>query len=249
MLKAIIIDDVKKIRESVKDLLDNNCPQVIIVAEAENITDAFTKITLHQPDLLFLDIEMPDGTGFELLQKFKQIHFKIIFITAYEEYAIKAFKHSAIDYLLKPVDKDELIEAVQKANTAIRKENMELKLQALFSHLDKKNSDAQKIVLKTSDSIYSVAINDIIHCESEKNYTTFYLNDGQKIVVSTTLKEYEELLSPSGFFRVHQSHLINLHYFDRYLKSEGGTVVLKNKAIVPVSSRKKEELLKIIEKL
>ena len=149
MLKAIIVDDVRKIRESLRDLLERYCPEIIISDEAENVKDAIEKITAHNPDIVFLDVEMPDGTGFDLLQKIKDVNLKIIFITAYEDYAIKAFKHSAIDYLLKPVDKDELIAAVKKATNAIEKDNMDLKLQALFSHIDKTKNDSQKIILKT----------------------------------------------------------------------------------------------------
>ncbi len=249
MLKAIIVDDVRKIRESLKDLLEKYCPDVTIIAEAENVSDALIKINHHQPDLVFLDVEMPDGSGFDLLQKLTKINFKIIFITAYEEYAVKAFKHSAVDYLLKPVDKEELIEAIKKAKNVLEKEHAELKLQALFSLIDKTKNETRKIILKTQESIYSINISDIVHCESEKNYTTFNLNDGQKIVVSTTLKEYEDLLTSFGFFRSHQSHLINLSFFDHYVKTDGGMIVLKSKTRIPVSSRKKEELLKLIEKL
>lgn len=249
MLKAIIIDDVKKIRESLSDMLSRYCPDITVIDEAESVATGLQKIQLQQPDLVFLDIEMPDGTGFDLLQKLSSINFKIIFVTAYEEYAVKAFKFSAVDYILKPVDKDELIEAVKKAEVAIEKENLELKLKTLFLNIENTKNQPRKLVLRTSERIYSIDISDIIRCESDKNYTEFFLNDGKKLLVSITLKEYDEMLSPYGFFRSHQSHLINLRYFDHYLKSDGGMAIMKDKSSVPVSSRKKDELLILIEKL
>jgi two-component system LytT family response regulator len=189
---------------------------------------------------------MPDGTGFDLLQMLNPIQFKVIFITGYEDFAIRAFRFSAIDYLLKPLDPVELVEAVNKAEESMHKEVLELKLNTLFSNLERPKN-LQKLVLKTAEKIYSVNIQDIINCESDKNYTTFYFINAPKLVVSTTLKEYETLLKPFNFFRAHQSHLINMLYFDHFIKTDGGnTIVMKNKNKIPLATRKKEEFLTLI---
>lgn len=191
---------------------------------------------------------MPDGTGFDLLQQLKPITFKVIFVTGFQDFAIKAFRYSAIDYLLKPVDPDDLVEAVKKAEETLNKETLELKFGTLFSNIERPKN-LQKIVLKTTEKLYSVNIQDIVHCESEKNYTTFHFINAPKLVVSTTLKEYENLLIPFGFFRAHQSHLINMLYFDHFVKSDGGTIIMKNKAAIPLATRKKDEFLSLLNSL
>ena len=199
------------------------------------------------PDIVFLDVELSDGTGFDLLQRLKPIDFKVIFITGYNDFAIKAFRFSAIDYLVKPLDPQELTEAVQKAETALGKELFDLKINNLFANLERPK-DLQKLLLKTADRIYSINVQDITNCESDKNYTTFYFISSPKIVVSTTLKEFELLLSPYIFFRSHQSHLINMAYFDHFIKVDGGNkIVLKNKQTIPLSVRKKEEFLTMLQ--
>jgi two-component system LytT family response regulator len=186
-----------------------------------------------------------DGTGFDLLKKFEKISFRVIFITAHEEHAIKAFKFSALDYILKPITAGELLNAVEKFKDLRIKEDTGLKLSAFLSNLDK----IKKIVLKTAESIHIVNVKNIIRCESDVNYTTFYMENGEKLLVSKTLKEYADLLESSGFYRPHQSHLINLEHILRYDKSEGGHLVMADESIVPVSSRKKEELFRIFDQL
>lgn len=248
MLRAVIIDDIETIRKKNSDLIKAHCPSVVIVGEGNSVESGIKAIQQFLPDLVFLDVEMPDGTGFDLLKKIKDIPFKVIFITGFEDFAIKAFRSSAIDYLLKPLQAEELIEAVQKAEKSIDKDAFELKFSALFSNLERSKS-LQKIILKTTEKIFSVNIQDIIRCESEKNYTTFYLQDGNKILVSNTLKDYETILSDTGFFRPHQSHLINMAYFDHYLKSDGGSIVMKDKSLVPLSVRKKDDFLVLLNKL
>jgi len=198
---------------------------------------------------VFLDVEMPDGTGFDLLQKLKPIAFKVIFITGHEDFAIRAFRFSAIDYLLKPLDAEELAEAVKKAEESLSKEVFDMKLSNLFANLERPK-DLQKIVLKTADRIYSVNIQDVVSCESDKNYTTFNFINAPKLVVSTNLKEYETMLAPYNFFRTHKSHLINMAYFDHFIKSDGGNkIVMKNNLSVPLSVRKKEEFLVLLDNL
>jgi len=246
MLRAVVIDDIDTIRTKNIDMIKANCPNIVIIGQANSVESGITLIKQIAPDLVFLDVEMPDGTGFDLLQKLKPISFKVIFITGYEDFAIRAFRFSAIDYLLKPLDPTELVEAVKKAEESLSKEYLELKLNTLFSNLERPK-DLQKLVLKTSDKIYSVNIQDIVNCESDKNYTTFYFINTPKLVISTTLKEYETLLKPFNFFRAHQSHLINMLYFDHFIKTDGGnTIVMKNKNKIPLATRKKEEFLTLI---
>lgn len=249
MIRTLIVDDIQKLRESLKDLLLKNCQSIEVVGEAESIVDALTQINLIKPDLVFLDVELGDGTAFDLLSQLTSINFKIIFVTAYNEYAIKAFKFSALDYLLKPVDKEDLIIAVQKAEKIIQQEHTQEKMQALLSHFNPAMTNSRKIVLKTAERIYSVNVEDIVRCESDKNYTTFYLNGGKKLLVSVTLKEYDDMLSQYGFFRVHQSHLINMVYFDYFLKNDGGFAVMKDNSQVPIASRKRQEFIERIEHL
>jgi len=246
MLRAIVIDDVDSIRTKNIDLIKSHCPNIAIIGQANSVKSGISLIKQIVPDLVFLDVEMPDGTGFDLLQMLNPIQFKVIFITGYEDFAIRAFRFSAIDYLLKPLDPVELVEAVNKAEESMHKEVLELKLNTLFSNLER-SKNLQKLVLKTAEKIYSVNIQDIINCESDKNYTTFYFINAPKLVVSTTLKEYETLLKPFNFFRAHQSHLINMLYFDHFIKTDGGnTIVMKNKNKIPLATRKKEEFLTLI---
>ncbi|BAP30466.1 response regulator [Chryseobacterium sp. StRB126] len=249
MLRAIVIDDNQEIRKKNCTLIKANCPNITIIGQADSVESGVEIIRQLSPDIVFLDIEMPDGTGFELLQKLSPITFKIIFITGYEDFAIKAFRFSAIDYLLKPLNANELVEAVEKAEELLSKDLFDIKLNNLFANLERPKN-LQNLILKTADRIYSVNIQDIVNCESDKNYTTFYFINAPKLVVSTNLKEYENLLSPFNFFRTHQSHLINMAYFDHYIKTDGGnTIVMKNKVAIPLSVRKKEDFLLLLQNL
>lgn len=248
MLRAVIIDDIDSIRSKNTALIKEHCPNVTIMAEANDVRSGVEVIKKFLPDLVFLDVEMPDGTGFDLLQQLKPINFKVIFITGFQDFAIKAFRFSAIDYLLKPIDPTDLIEAVKKAEETLNKDALELKFGTLFTNMERPK-ESQKIILKTSEKLYSVNVQDIVHCESEKNYTTFHFINASKLVVSTTLKDYETLLTPYGFFRTHQSHLINMFYFDHFIKADGGTIVMKNKMTIPLASRKKEEFMTLLDKL
>lgn len=247
MLRAIVIDDIEGIRNYNISTIKANCPNISVVGEADSVASGIQMIKQLTPDIVFLDVEMPDGTGFDLLQKLSPISFKVIFITGFEDFAIRAFRFSAIDYLLKPLDARDLVDAVKKAEESLSKEVFDMKLSNLFANLDRPK-DLQKLVLKTSDKIYSVNLQDIVNCESDKNYTTFYFINAPKLVVSTNLKEYEAILSPYNFFRTHQSHLINMAYFDHFIKTEGGnTIVMKNKTTIPLSVRKKEEFLVLLD--
>jgi two-component system, LytTR family, response regulator len=249
MIRALIIDDEKKARETISNMLRLYCAQVEIVGEADNINSAEELIRQHQPGLVFLDIQMPGGSGFDLLKRSINADFRVIFITAHSEYAIRAFKFSAIDYLLKPIDPGELVAAVNKLQTMSVTENMSLRLDTFFSHISDRHTEPKNIVLKTSESIHVINIKDIIRCEADGNYSNFHLAGGKKILVSNTLKEYDELLTPRGFFRVHQSHLVNTAYIESFEKKDGGFLRMKDGSDVPVSVRKKEQLLHLLENI
>jgi two-component system LytT family response regulator len=249
MLRAVVIDDIETIRKKNIAIIKANCPNISIIGQADAVESGINLIKQLSPDIVFLDVEMPDGTGFDLLQKLSPINFKVIFITGYEDFAIRAFRFSAIDYLLKPLDADDLVEAVKKAEESLSKEVFDMKINNLFTNLERPKN-LQKLILKTADKIYSVNIQDVVNCESDKNYTTFNFINAPKLIVSTNLKEYETLLTPHNFFRTHQSHLINMAYFDHFIKTDGGnTVVMKNKTTIPLSVRKKEEFLVLLENL
>jgi two-component system LytT family response regulator len=229
-------------------ILNSECPDVSVLEQSGSVESAYNAIKRHNPDLVLLDIKLSDGTGFDLLERFHTINFKVIFVTAYEEYAIKAFEFSAIDYVVKPINPENLVQAIKKAEHSIQAE-LSLKLNTLLSNLSTPSEDNKKIVLKTSDNIHIININNILRLESDQNYSVFHLLDGRNIMVSKNLGEYEELLSQNDFFRVHKSHLINLKQIKRYEKSNGGSLVMSNDSHIPVASRKKEQLLGIFERM
>jgi len=248
MLRTIIIDDEAHIRDTLVSMLNDYCPQVKIVGEANSVTSGIITIQNKIPDLILLDIKMDDGSGFDLLQQIDPINFKIIFITAYEKHAIEAFKFSAIDYLLKPVNPEKLAEAVQRAKRLVQ-QTFNRQLDALKENISPVNTQNKKIVVKTADKIYLLNTHDIIHCQSDDCYTFIESLNEDKIVVSKVLKEYDELLSNHGFIRVHRSHLVNLQHIKRFEKQEGGFVVMSNEQKVPVSSRARERLLELFDKI
>ena len=245
MIKTVVIDDEPKARETIINILGLGPSNVSVVGEAEDVKSGYEVIKKLNPDVVLLDINLPDGTGFDILKRFDKISFKIIFITAHEEYAVRAFKFSALDYILKPVTAGNLFQAIEKAQTTIQKEETDIKLSAFLSNLNK----IKKIVLKTAESIHIINIKDIIRCEADVNYTTFYLVNSETLLVSRPLKEYSELLEPSGFYRTHQSHLVNLDHISRYDKVDGGHLVMIDESIVPVSHRKKDDLFGLFEKM
>jgi two-component system LytT family response regulator len=248
MLRTLIIDDEKPVRESLQELLHANCPNVKLVGHADSVRSGVAAIFEHHPDLILLDIKMADGTGFDLLEQVEPAGCKVIFITAYNEYAIKAIKFSALDYLLKPVDSAELIEAVNRADRMVSRE-LKTQLDTLVHNLNTDDRSKKKIILKTFDNIYLVKVSDIICCESDGRYSTFYLQSGDKVIVSNALKYYQDILSEFGFYRVHKSFLINMEHIQRFEKSEGGYIILTNNLKIPVASRKKEELLELFDKI
>lgn len=246
-MNVVIIDDEPMARETIKSIIVDRFPEINIVGQAGSVQSAIETINITKPDLVFLDVDLTDGYGFDILTILKPINFKVIFITAHQEYAIKAIKFSAFDFILKPVSVTELSDAITRVKIEDDSNNQSLKWNAFFSNISDK--EQKNIVLKTSESIHLVNVNDIIKCEADNNYSTFYLVDGKKIVISKGLKEYEDMLGDLGFFRVHQSHLINLKFVSRYDKRDGGFVVLKDESHVPVSQRKKQKLLDFFDSI
>jgi len=246
-MKAVIIDDEKRTRELIAKMIESFHPGIETFPLGESVESGLRVIEEIQPDLVFLDIQMPDGTGFDLLKMIPQKNFEVIFITAHEEFAIKAIKFSALDYILKPVDPDELKQAVLRAVENIDHKKEESQFEAL--HLNMQPAQKRRLVLKTQESVHVVDLEKIIRCEADRNYTSFFLTEGKKILVSKTLKDYETLLSGHNFLRVQQSHLINLDYVDRYDKGNGGSVVMKDGSEVPLSPAKRDIFFKILENL
>ncbi len=247
MKKILIIDDEKPTRELIKRMIESFGFDIEVFIDGENVKSGIESVLRIQPDLVFLDIQMPDGNGFDVLKSINQINFEVIFITAFQEYAIQAIKFSALDYILKPIDAEELRQSLSNALNKLNEKSDENVFQALHHNIQPQNK--RKLVLKTQESNYVVDIDDIIRCESDKNYTFFYLKSGKKILVSRTLKDYDILLSPFEFFRVQQSHLVNLNYVDRYDKHDGGSVIMKDGASIPLSPVKKDQFFKMLENL
>jgi two-component system LytT family response regulator len=248
LLRTLIIDDEAHIRRSLSAMLSAECPNVDVVGAADGVESGLVAIEKYRPDLVFLDIKMNDGTGFDMLKRAKPINFRVIFVTAFEEFAIRAFRFSAIDYLLKPVNADELHEAVEKAMHSID-HDFAKQLKVLEENLSNKEPAEKKIVLKTSEAVWLVKTKEISYCEADLSYTKFFLVNGRNIMVSGNLMEFEEALRESGFFRVHKSFLVNLSEVVRFEKGDGGFLVMSNNDRVPVASRKRDELLELFNKL
>jgi len=246
MIQTLIIDDEKNNRKILSTIIRNNCPTISVIAEADGVASGVIAIKRLHPDLIILDISMDDGDAFDLLDQLDKIDFKIIFVTAHEEFAIKAFKYSAIDYLIKPVNVKDLVVAIKKTGDILINES-KLQLSALTGNLNQ--NESKTIILKTLNNIYLLQVIDIVRCEAERNYTMFYRQNGERIIVSKSLKEFEGLLKEHGFFRVHHSHLINLSFIDRFEKSDGGHVILKDNSKIPVAQRKKELLFNMFNNL
>ena len=242
MIRAIIVDDELKSRESLKRLIGDFCQNVIVEATCQNIEEAVAAIDRLAPDLVFLDIQLQRETGFDLLARYKDFEFEVIFTTAYSEYAIKAFKYSAIDYLLKPIDINELRQALTNAEK--RKSNsITARVQQLLQNIRSGNVENYKLALPTSDGLVFVKTNDILYCEASSNYTQFTLSQNRKFLVSRTLKEYDDLLSGQNFFRIHHSYLINLDAIMKYVRGDGGYVIMNDNRSLDVSKRKKVAFL------
>ena len=246
-MTALIVDDEKHCRDVLSLLLNRYCPTVQIIANCASGAEGQTAIERLRPDLVFLDVEMPGMNGFDMLESCRYSGFRVIFVTAFNEYAVKAIRHNALDYILKPVDKDELIQAVAKAQQALISQ-APTQVEQLLGYLQNQRAGG-RIALPTLEGLQIIHSEDIYYCESDGGYTRFILKNGQIILISKTLKEVEDVLETKGFCRVHHSYLINLRYVQRYIRGDGGEVVMANNKALPVSRNKKQEFLSLLEKI
>lgn len=243
MIKAILIDDEKHCISRLEKLLGFHKNTIQIVATCSSLSKAKAAIIKYAPNVVFLDVELQNNTGFDLISQLDEITFEIIFTTAHNKYAVDAFKFSALDYLLKPIDASDLSRAISKLEQNVSLKDMATKIEVLFHNLEQKNG-ARKITIPTLEGLTVVQSSDIIRCQSDANYTHLHFKNRKKIVASKTLKYFEESLKRAGFFRPHQSHLINMDCVDRYVKGKGGYAVMSDDSTVEISVRRKEEFLR-----
>lgn len=248
-MKILLIDNEDEIRTTLKTMVESVAIERYEIAEANGVATGLEMINNFNPNIVFLDVEMNDGTGFDLLKRIAKPNFQLIFTTAHNQYALQALKCSAIDYLLKPIDPTELKISLQKAIAQIDGSNMKLQLEVLLNQLSLNNNKEKQIVLKDIDKTYFVKINDILYCEADGSYTKFYFKSIDPILVSHNLRSYEELLEPSGFIRTHHSCLVNPQHIKIYdRKTDGGVLILEGGFTVPVSQRKKDVVAQLLEK-
>ena len=243
-LTSIVVDDIPEALNMLVNDIEKQHPEIEIIGTAASVVEASKLLRKQQPDILFLDIMLGDGTGFDILEITPNLRSKIIFVTASDEFAIKAFKFAAIDYILKPYSNEDLTISIQKAKAQITPNKEQLAV--LQSSLKESNNDIQKISLHTSEKIIVIELMDIIYCKSDNNYTTFFLENKTKILVSKTLKYYSDMLKEFNFLRVHQSYLINIKYIKEFIKSDGGYLILKDNSNIPVSVRKRNEVVEVL---
>ncbi|MEZ7867544.1 MAG: LytTR family DNA-binding domain-containing protein [Paludibacteraceae bacterium] len=243
MIKAVIIEDEPVYAEMVQSLSGEFYPGIEIRGYAQTVETAALLLASAQPDIAFCDIELKDGTMFDVLKKMNSISFQIIFITAHNKFAIQAFKFSAIDYLLKPVEETEFRNAVDRAIERVNQKQLQ-HIRLMLENMDRSNEN-RRIVLRTMDQIHIVNVKDIVRCRADNTYTTFYLVTGENILVSKGMKEYEDILCENGFFKIHQSHIINLQFLRKIDKSSE-EVILSDKTRLPLSQRRKQDLLQIL---
>lgn len=246
MITTIIVDDERHSCEALQILIEDCCPELSVAAVCYSGEEALQKIVSLHPQLVFLDIEMPNMNGFQLLEQLPKIDFELIFTTSYDQYAIKAIKFSALDYLLKPVDREELERAVQKVQKKVNS-TLSQQLEILLQKVNQPSNPVQRIALPTMQGLELVPINSIISCSSNSNYTEFFLTDNRRILVSRTLKETEEMLDGYAFVRVHHSHIVNLNEITKYIKGEGGYLIMTDGSTVDVSRSRKEALMQRLQ--
>mgnify|MGYP003444616460 CR=1 FL=1 len=248
MIRCVIVEDEEIARNVLKSLLSQYCQDVMVCAEADDVESGKAMINAFRPDMVFLDIEMPGGGGFKLLNSIDNIDFEVVFITAYEQFAIKAIRHAALDYLLKPVDPKELVSAVAKVKDAKYKKTLKKQYDTLLKNLNPEQLTVRKISLSTTDKIHLIEVDDIVRCESDNYYTIIHFKNGTNMMVSKTLKEIEQKLEEFDFVRTHKSHLVNIRCILNFIKDEM-VVLMSDGSKVPVSKRKKENILGIINSL
>lgn len=247
IIRSLIVDDEKNGRENLAGLLRTHCPQVQVVSEATSVEEAVAAIGQFHPQLVFLDIEMPGGNGFQLLEHFKDFSFEVIFVTAYDNYVLKAIRFSASDYILKPINLNELTAAVGKVSQRVREKTENERIRQL--HQNTLHPINPKIGLPTGDRVEFVEVKSIIRCQGESNYTHFYFTDRKPLLVAKTLIEFEELLADYQFIRVHKTHLVNLNHVTSFTKNDGGILFLSNGDSVGISRRRKEFVLNRLKEI
>jgi two-component system, LytTR family, response regulator len=250
MIRTILIDDEVNALDVLEMQLNSYCKGISIVEKCDGGEKGIAAIIKHQPDLVFLDIEMPRKNGFDVLSETRGLHYDVVFTTAYDQFAVKAFKYAALDYLLKPVDILELQAAVEKAGLKKDKAGIENKIKVLFEQFSQSQKPSpQRIALPVGDAMQLFAPDDIIRCESDSNYTYIWLTGGKKLLLAKTLKEIEETLKGLSFFRVHQSHLVNMNHISKVIKGEGSYLTMTDGAGIPVSRNKKEAFMEMLRRV
>lgn len=247
MIKAIIIDDEKNCIEMLEWLLETYCPNVQLIGTCNSGELGIETIKIMRPDLVFLDIEMPKMNGFDVLEQLKQIHFEVVFTTAYDNFAVRAFKYAALNYLLKPIDPDDLQKTIHRMSEKLSSPSRE-QMDLLFQNLLNPKSQVERIALSTEDGLVFVHTSSIAYCKAESNYTFVVLADGKRILVAKTLKEIDETLSGKDFFRIHNSFLVNINHILKFVRGDGGYVVMIDKTEITVSRNKKDEFFQMFAK-
>lgn len=247
MIKAVIVEDEVKGLNNLKNLLDQYCPEIKVVGEADSVEQGVKVLRSKKPDLAFLDISLPDGLVFQLLNQIRPIDFEVIFVTAYEEYAIKACEYSSIGYILKPIDPDVLKEAVDRIQDR-RANESDRRLEIFNSYYNNPNAFT-KMSIAALDGIYFVNIRDIVRFEAEDNYTHIFLKSGERLTASRTIKSYEDMLAPFNFYRVHKRHVINLNYMRKFVKGDGGYLVMDDDIQIEVSRRRRPAFMEQMKRL
>ncbi len=249
MINAIIIDDEADGRETLRMAIEKYCPEVSVLGVCATPEEGLAAIRNQKPDLVFLDVQMPHMSGFDLLQQLLPLSFEVIFVTAHDQYAIKAIRFSALDYLLKPVDIDDLMHAVKKAEERLQHKNSAYQYQSVVNNIQIRSGKIEKLAVPSLEGIDFFNTDDIIFCQADGNYTNLFLTNKKSKLISRNLKDFESLLAGSGFCRVHHSYLINMKHIKKYVKGEGGYVILSHDHHVDISRRKKEEFLKMLDRL
>ena len=241
-MRAVLIDDEISNLENLRTLLEKHCPQLTIIATVQTVNDAVDTIVKYSPDLVFLDIQMGEQTGFDVLRLVPERNFEVVFVTAYDHYGIQAVKFAALDYLLKPIDTEELTIAVNKAEQKVQAQIQTSQLDFLMQQLKKPDATMSKIALQMQGEIRYVALSEIVRCEADNTYTHFFLTNNENLLVSKSLKEYADLLRPNGFLRTHQSHLVNPKYVKSWLKEDGGILLLLSGEKIPISKPNRDSV-------
>lgn len=243
MLRVVIVEDEKHSRETLKNLLQEFCEGVEVVGMAGSVKEGIEQLNNTQPDVVFMDVELQPGTGFDVLQGVNELNFEIVFTTAFEQYAIKAIRFSSLDYLMKPIDLSELQQAIEKVKQKKDEDQYKQQLEVLMANFTDRKPEGKNICLSTAEGIEFVRIQEIMHCEASGSYTKFVFKDGKELLVSKHLKEYQQLLDEYDFMRVHNSFLINLREVKRFVKSEGGYILMNNDAMISISAGKRDEFM------